>query len=319
MKKILGYIGIIILILGSLITVLILNKKDNIYNSVVYIESIDETTIRSGSGFVYKIEDGINYVVTSYHVIEGYTDVYVYNNEKEKVKADILNYDEYTDIAVLTIKDVLKLKEISIGNSDKVNVNDKIYVIGTPLDISNINTKVAGTILSVNKKITIETTHGSSNLNVIEVNAKVDDGNSGSPLLNSINEVIGMMFIKENDEVSYALPINFVMDIAEKLESKELNRPNLGAVMCNTTNTDLLNEYGINTNHDYGVVLLEVNSLSVLDNAKLQKGDVITKFDNKKITNVNQLREELYKNKIGDKIEIEYYRDVTPHKVIIEL
>ena len=49
-----------------------------------------------------------------------------------------------------------------------------------------------------------------------------------------------MMFVKENDGVSYALPINFVMDIVEKLENNELKRPNLGAVMCNTTNTDLL-------------------------------------------------------------------------------
>ena len=58
-------------------------------------------------------------------------------------------------------------------------------------------------------------------------------GNSGGPLLNKNDKVIGMMFVKDEkfDEVSYALPINFVIDIVEKLENNELNRPNLGAII----------------------------------------------------------------------------------------
>lgn len=320
MKKLLVYIGIVILILGSLITVLIFNKKDNVYDSVVYVESIDEQSIRSGTGFVYKIEDGINYIVTSYHVIEGYSDIYVYNNDKDKVKASILNYDEYTDIAVLTINDSLGLKEISIGDSDKVKVNDKIYVVGTPLDINYINTKVEGKVTFVNKEITVDTTHGSSNLDTIEVSADVDYGNSGSPLLNSDNEVIGMVFVKEeNKDISYAIPINFVFKIVRKLENYELDRPNLGAVMCNSTNIELLNEYGISIDDIKGVVILDVTDLYPLDNIGLQKGDVITKFNNKEISNVNILREELYKKEIGDIVGIEYYRNGIYYKVDVEL
>lgn len=323
MKKILVYIGIVVLILGSLITVLIFNensKLDSVYDSIVYIESIDEETIRSGSGFVYKVDDDKDYIVTSYHVIEGYTNIYVYNNDKEKVKASILNYDEYTDIAILTIKNSLELKEISIGDSDKVSVDDKIYVVGTPLDIKNINTKVEGKVSFVDKEITISTTHGSSNLSAIEVSAEVDYGNSGGPLLNKNGKVIGMMFVKEeNIDISYALPINFVMDIVEKLENNELKRPNLGAVMCNTTNVELLNEYGVNIDIISGVVLLVVNENYTLYNAGLQKGDIITKFDGKDVSNVNELREELYKKEVGDKVVIEYYRNGIYYKVDIEL
>ena len=294
MKKIIYFIGVILLaILCSLLTVLIFNKNNslnNIYDSVVYVESIDEETIKSGSGFVYKVEDNKNYIVTSYHVIEGYNDIYVYNNDKEKIKANILNYDEYTDIAILTIEDSLRLKELSIGNSDSINTNDKIYVVGTPIDIKNINTINEGIISFIDKEITIITTHGSSNLEAIEVSVEVDYGNSGGPLLNKTGKAIGMMFIKEGDkDIGYALPINFVMDIVEKLENNELNRPNLGAVMCNTTNSDLLNEYGINVDDVKGVVILTLKERYSLDNAGLKKGDIITRLDEKEIINVIEM------------------------------
>ena len=322
MKKKVFYISVSILVLVGLITILMYNKKANInkvYDSVVYIESIDEETVTSGSGFIYKVEDNKNYIVTCYHVIEGYTDVYVYNNNKEKVKANILNYDEYTDIAVLTIEDSLGLKEISIGDSTKSNVDDEIYVVGTPIEISNINTISDGIINAIDKEITITTTHGTSNLKSIAVSAKVDYGNSGGPLLNKNNEVIGMMFVKELDEISFALPINFVMDIVNKLENNELNRPSLGAVMCNTTNTELLNEYNIKIDNVNGVVLIKVNKDHSLYKAGLQKGDIITKLDDKEVGNVNELREELYRKEVGDSTSIEYYRNGTYYGVDIEL
>jgi len=322
MKKILIYVGIIVLMLGSLITALILKKCDkleNAYDSVVYIESIDDETIKSGSGFVYKIKDGINYVVTSYHVIEGYTDIYIYNNNKDKAKAKILDYDEYTDIAILSIEDNLDLKEANIGNSGDINIDDKIYIVGTPIDISNINTISHGKISSANKEKIITTTHGSSNLNTIQVKAKVDNGNSGGPLLNDNNEVIGMMFIKENDEVSYALPIDFVMNIVKRLENNELERPNLGAVMCNSTNIELLSEYEINVDNINGVVVLEVIDNYPLNIVGLLKGDIITKFNDIEISNVNELREELYKKTVGDIIVIEYYREGKYNTVEVKL
>lgn len=317
MKKILIYIGVILLMLGSFITALIFNKS-NIINSVVYIESLDEVSVRSGTGFVYKVDSGKNYIVTSYHVIEGYSDIYVYNSDKEKIKASILNYDEYTDIAILTIEDKLNLKEAVIGESNKIKEEDKVYVIGS-LDLENINSKSYGKIIDIKKKITIETTNGSTNLNAIELNIDVTNGNSGGPLLNKNNEVIGMMFVKEeNKNIAYALPINFVIDIVTKLEHNQLQRPNLGAVMCNSTNTKLLNEYGINVKVE-GVVLLELNELGVLYKLGLQKGDVITEFNGITINNVNELREELYKMEKGNNTEITYYRDGIYYKVNIEI
>lgn len=315
MKKILVYIGISLFILGSCITVLIFNKN-NINDSVVYIECIDEVSIRSGTGFVYKVVGGKNYIVTSYHVIEGYNDIYVYNSDKKKIKASVLNYDEYTDIAILIVEDKLDLEEVIVGDSSNIKEEDKVYAIGA-FDLENIKSK--GKIIYTEKEITIDTTHGSSNLNVIELDIDVTYGNSGGPLLNENNEVIGMMFVKEeNKNIAYALPINFVMDIVIKLENNELERPNLGAVMCNSTNTELLNEYEINVEID-GVVLLELNELGILYQTGLQKGDVITEFNGITISNVTELREELYKNEKGNIVSISYFRNDMYYKVDIEL
>ena len=317
MKKILVYIGIMLLILGSFITVLIFNKSD-INDSIVYIECIDEISVRSGTGFVYKVDSDKNYIVTSYHVIEGYSDIYVYNSGKEKIKASILNYDEYTDIALLTIEDKLNLKEVVIGDSNEVKETDKVYAIGS-LDLENLNRKSKGKVIDNEKEITMQTTHGSSNLNAIELDIEVSYGNSGGPLLNKNNEVIGMMFVKEeNKNIAYALPISFVMDIVRKLENYELQRPNLGVIMCNSTNTELLNEHGINVEIE-GVVLLELNELGILYKLGLQKGDVITEFDGIIINNVNELREKLYSKEKGNIIDITYYRDGIYYKVNVKL
>jgi len=312
MKKILIYIGIIVLIIGSLIVINVI-KKDNIYDSVVYIESTNEESIKNGTGFVYKEKDNKYYIVTSYHVIEDYKNVYIYDNDN-KVKANIINYDEYTDIAILTVENNFNFKEVKLGNSDKVNNEDEVFVVSTRIDDI-----IKGKIISKNKSITFETTHGSSNLNAFELNINVDKGDSGSPLLNKKNEVIGMMFIKESDTISYAHPINFVVDIINKLEKNELKRPNLGASMCNSTNQELLNEYSIVIDDVSGVVLLQVNGGYSLSNAGLKKGDIITKFNNKVINNVNELREELYNNKIGDNVSLKYYRDGVYYEVNLEL
>lgn len=315
MKKILVYISIILLILGSFITVLIFNKSD-IKDSVVYIECTDESSVRSGTGFVYKIDSGRSYIVTSYHVIEGYNDIYVYNSDKQRIKASVLNYDEYTDIAILTIED--KLKEVVIGNSSNIKKQDKVYAIGS-LDLKNINIKSKGKIIDTEKEITVSTTHGSSNLNTIEVSIDVTYGNSGGPLLNTSDEVIGMMFVKEeNENIAYALPINFVIDVVKKLENNEIKRPNLGAIMCNSTNTELLKEYDINVEKN-GVVLLELNELGILHKAGLQKGDVITEFNGIITNDVNELREELYKKEKGNTVSIRYFRNGAYYKVDIEL
>ena len=320
MKKEVRYgliIGLALLVVIG--TFILFNKNDNfeVDNYSVYIECTNEESISSGSGFVYKEIGGKNYIITNYHVIEDYTEIYVYNSNKEKLKASVLKKDEYTDIALLLIDDELGLDSANIGDSDKINIGDQIYAVGTN-DISDISTVSSGYITELGKKITIDTTHGNSEFSTIEMSAKVESGNSGGPLLNSNGEVIGVVFVKDEstNNVAYALPINYVMNTVEQLENNEINRPSLGAIMTNTTNIELMNEYGINQTDISGVVLLKVYDEY---DYGFQKGDIITKFNNKNISNVNELRSELYKYNQGNNVKIEYYRGGMSYNINIIL
>lgn len=227
MKKTYIYIIIVLFIFISvfLINTLINNNRINsIYESLVYIESSDEETIKSGSGFVYKTENNKNYIITSYHVIEGYDDIYVYNTNKKKEKASIMNYDQKNDIAIIGINNNLGLKKITLGNSDKVKIGEDIFVFGTPLNIDYISTLSKGNISYIDRKITIKTSYGPNSFSAIQIDARVEEGNSGGPVLNKSGKVIGMMFVKEAnvDGIGFALPINFVMNIVENLEKNNI-------------------------------------------------------------------------------------------------
>ena len=227
MKK--KYIYIIIvffaLVFGFIINTLINNNRINsIYESLVYIESNDEKIIKSGSGFVYKTENNKNYIITSYHVIEGYDDIYVYNTNKKKEKANVVNYDKENDIAIIIISNNLGLKKISLGNSDKVKLGDDIFVFGTPLNIDYISSLSKGNVSYLNRRIQIKTSYGTNSFNALQIDSRVEEGNSGGPVLNKSGKVIGMMFVKETnvDGIGFALPINFVMNIVKELDKNDI-------------------------------------------------------------------------------------------------
>lgn len=325
MKKVLSFIliGFVLGIFCSLLSNLIINKDvdlNNVQESLVYIEAISSDSVSKGSGFVYKNKDNKNYIITSYHVIDDYEEILVYTDQKSTI-ATVLNYDEYTDIAVITIDDELGLEEIKLGDSSKINVGDQIYVAGTPLNSNYISTITSGIISYIDREISVTTTVGNSSINAIQVDAAINPGNSGGPLLNNNGQVIGLVFIKEADlnGIGFAIPINFVMNIVNKLEKNELNRPNLGAIMVNTTNDKVLKEYSIDKSNINGVVLLEVKEKGLFYDYNLQKGDIITKFNNVNIENVQDLQNELYSYNIEDIVVIEYYRNGISDKIKIEL
>ena len=216
----------IILVLVIVITLIFINKliisnrMKNIYNSIVYIESIDEEIIKNGSGFVYETKNNKNYIITSYHVVEGCKNIYVYNNKKNKEEAKIVNYDEQNDIVILSITNNLGLKNVKLGNSNKIKLGEDIFTLGTPLNIDYISTLNKGNISYINRKIELKTTSNTRKFNTIQLDINIEEGNSGGPVLNKFGKVIGMVFVKEAnaDTIAFALPINFVIDIVNLLE-----------------------------------------------------------------------------------------------------
>ena len=219
MKKIL-YVVAPFLVIGLIIVSLFLYNKNNYINiedSLVYVVASSNDMTSFGSGFVYKINKNKNkaYIITSYHVVEDYNNIYVYNKNNVKVKGKILNYDINNDVVLNEISNDLSLKSLKLGNSDNIKVKDNIYVVGSPIENEYFATVTSGIISYNNRKIKVETSNGSVLVNTIQIDAKINYGNSGSPLLNEKNEVIGMVFVKEEelDGIGFAIPINKIKEV----------------------------------------------------------------------------------------------------------
>lgn len=223
MKKVSISLSVMVLsfLLGSIITIFVLNKEydiDSINESLVYIEATSFEDNSTGSGFVYKTENNKNYIITSYHILNGYDDIYVYNRDGNKYKADIASYNEANDIAVISVADKLDLKNVKIGNSDDLKVTDEIYAVGTPIDYRYFGTIAKGIVSNLDRKIVVD----GMEYNTIQIDSNINLGNSGGPLLDKKGRVVGLIFIKEDniDGVGFAIPINFVMETIEKMEDK---------------------------------------------------------------------------------------------------
>lgn len=217
MKKIISICLVIIsFILGIIITFFYLNKKTNmevLKDSLVYIESINNEYINTGTGFVYKKEKGYDYILTNYHIIEDYNKIYIYNKNKEKVNGKVEFFDKNKDIAIIKIENKLNLKKIKLGNSSKIKVTDEVYTLGIPIDFRYFGTFSKGIISSINRKIKVD----NNTYDTIQVDTNISLGNSGSPLINKNGEVIGIVFVTEEDinGISFAIPINDIIKILE--------------------------------------------------------------------------------------------------------
>lgn len=268
---------------------------------IVFIENIKDGDIKEGMGVVYKSERNYNYIVTNYHVIESSDELYVYDyNHNVKGNAEVISFDLFTDIAILKVDNKLKLKKISISKNQP-NLNEYVFSF-------NLYNKQfeKGKIISLNNEIA----SNGSYYNVGVINSNINAGNSGGPLFNQNNEVIGLIALKDTKTGNgFFMSIDYVMDIVDKLEKGKLYRPKLGVVFTNTSNIELINQYGYSLANKEGIIILELKESSILMDNGFKIGDIFTKLNNKPIKNVVLFQKELYSLKPDEVIKIEFYRN----------
>lgn len=288
------------------------SSVDKIYDAVFLISATTSSGTSTGSGFAYKKDSKSAYIITNEHVISGAKTVKIVNASGETYDATVLGSDEYADIAVLKtdVSNVSKIAEI--GDSSKIEIGDTIFTVGSPLGEQYFGTVTKGIISGKNRMV------GSSNslLEVIQTDAAINEGNSGGPLVNINGEVIGVNSMKiattNIEGMGFSIPINTVMSYVDRLEKGEtIERPVLGITMSDISNTWQLYRYGIIVNSDveYGAVVVNVQKNYPASDAGLQKGDIIIELDGTKVDDSAHLRYALYKYNIGDTIKIKYYRN----------
>lgn len=290
---------------------------EKVYDATVFIETYTGSLKSStGSGFFYKKDSKYAYVLTNEHVLEGDT-IEITNSNDEKVEGKLLGKDAYLDLAVIRVDKKYAPKIPNIGNSNKSRIGDAIFAIGSPLGENYQGSVTAGIISGKNRMVqtTVTTTQQDNTwlMSVIQIDAAINPGSSGGPLINTNGEVIGvvtMKLIKEEIEaMSFAIPIEDVMSKIENLEKgKEIKWPEIGISMVNVSSANY-NEIEIPKEVKDGVLILSVKEDSSAEEAKLKRGDIIIKVNDVKVKNTAYLKYELFKYKIGENVNITYLRD----------
>lgn len=274
----------------------------------------------TGSGIIYKKEDGKAYVVTNHHVVNNAKEVEVALNDDERIKAKVLGSDELTDLAVLQI-DGSKINTVAkIGSSEDLKAGETVIAIGNPLGMEFANSLTRGIISGLNRSVSIDTNGDQQPdwiTEVIQTDAAINPGNSGGALVNASGEVIGINSMKIAQQavegIGFAIPIDSALPIMEQLESKgEIARPVIGisTAPLNQVPPQYRNEIQLPEDIESGMVVADVQAGSPAEQAGLQQFDVITQIDGKDVTSILELRKYMYaETKVGDTIELEFYRD----------
>lgn len=289
---------------------------DKIYDAVVMVETYKgNRLVTTGTGFVYKKDDKVGYIITNHHVIEDGNTIKVINNNGQTTDAKVLGSDAYADIAVLSIDKEAVLQVAEIGNSTELELGDTLFTVGTPLGSEYMGTVTKGILSGKNRTVTVSLSKGDFMMEVLQTDAAINPGNSGGPLVNINGQVVGVNSLKlvkdEIEGMGFAIPIELVMTSVQHLEKgEEIKRPLLGVEMLDVTNTYALYLNDIYLDQDFknGVVVVNVMPNTPAA-AKLQKSDVILEINGTKINDIGHFRFILYKYSVGDTIKIKYYRD----------
>lgn len=313
----------------------IADAVEKLYDATVIVEVGSGNKLSGwGSGVVYQKDDKYGYILTNHHVVDEADDIMVVYSDDTETEAELIGSDEYADIAVLRVP-VKTIKMVAeIGKSEDVRVGDTVFAVGTPVSLEYSFTVTRGILSGKNRMV--EMTSSKSNktnffgqqtteswyMNLLQIDASINSGNSGGPLANSNGEVIGITNSKLSssssfsssqasiENMGFAIPIEDALSVAEKLiENKgKIDRPVLGVSMTTIENAS---RYDINLSDKVteGALIVDVSKDSTADAAGLKKGDVITKLDDYEITDYEYLKYYLYRYNVGDKVKITYIRN----------
>lgn len=301
-----------------------------VYDAVVMIQSYKgEEKYSTGTGFVYKTDEKYGYIMTNQHVINGCDKVILVLSNDEEVEAKVVSGDDYLDIAVLTIDKSKVLQKATIASSEKIEVGDTVFTVGSPMGYEYRNTVTSGILSGKDRMVSVNVSNSASSdwvMKVLQIDAAINPGNSGGPLLNVNGEVIGVNSMKlvqdEIEGMGFAIPIEIAMAHIEDLENnKKIEWPILGISMANVDDTANLYRNNIRISDDIkqGVVVVGITEKTGAAKSDLKQGDVITKLNGISVKDPAYLRYELYKNKPGDQIELTYIRDGKERKTKITL
>lgn len=276
----------------------------------------------SGTGVIVGQNDDELLIATNNHVVSGATSLSVSFIDDETVEGQIKGTDADNDLAVVAvklsdIKDETKsqIKIAVMGNSDDLEVGDQVVAIGNALGTGQSLT--SGYISAKDRTISSQdesTGETITSEGLIQTDAAINPGNSGGALLNMNGELIGINEAKYSstqvEGMGFAIPISKaepilqnLMNLTTRYKVSDDKAAYIGINMADVS-ADVSQNYGIPT----GVCIMSVVDGSPVADAGFKKGDVITTFDGRSISNAKGLKETLTYYAAGETVDVTVQR-----------
>ncbi len=262
-----------------------------------------------GSGIIIS-KDG--YILTNNHVIENADRIVITLSDNTTYKdeeVEVIGTDPRTDVAVLRIHIKEDLLFARLGDSDKIEIGDWAIAFGNPFGFNQ--TMTVG-VISAKGRTHVPLYHGPTFQDFIQTDAAINSGNSGGPLVNINGEVIGINTAIASPSggsvgIGFAIPINMAKTMAEQLiKEGKIIRGWLGVSMQELT-PEIAK--GLGLENITGIIIAKVIDGSPAKKAGLKDSDIITKFDGKRVDNMEKFRYQVASIKPNTKVKIVIIRD----------
>jgi S1-C subfamily serine protease len=280
-----------------------------------------------GSGFLIN-KDG--FILTNYHVISGSQRLLVTLSDQSQYKAEKLDIDRSDDLALIKITPKAKLSFLELGDSDHLQVGQKVLAIGNPFGLEG--TLTTGVVSSIGRSINAQRAKLEG---MIQTDAAINAGNSGGPLLDSAGQVVGINTLivgNANIGLGFALPINRAKALLSDYQAGRFTeRPRLGVSTVYIAG-DLADQLGLPREGGLlvqgiarggsaaGSDLRGPSQVVEVGNSELYiGGDLIMAFDGQPIDHEDSLTRMMSQKRIGDAVELTVYRNKRKVKVTVKL
>lgn len=284
--------------------------------STVIVVSSTLTERGHGSGVIIS---GDGYIVTNHHVVKDSKDAAVVLANGDKYEAKIIGADQKTDVALLKIDVDFLLSAAKLGNSDNVLIGSWVMAVGAPYSL--INSISVGVVSGIKRNVGWMPYD-----NYIQTDASINPGSSGGPLFNLAGEVIGINTLiftegegprKFNVGIGFAIPINMVKDVIERLKRDgKVIRGSFGIIIQQIT-SELQKELGLKNRN--GILVSSVKKDSAAEKGGLQRGDVIIEINGKKMNNIVELSFTVSMVYPGNKVRVIIIRNGKRKTLIIKV
>ena len=282
-----------------------------------------------GSGFLINDE---GFILTNFHVVSGSSKIQVTLSDQSQYFANALDTDRSDDLALIKINPKKRVQSLKLGDSDRLQVGQKVLAIGNPFGLEG--TLTVGVVSSIGRSIDGENEQRLEGM--IQTDAAINGGNSGGPLLDSSGAVIGIntaILGRTNIGIGFALPINRAKALLDDYRAGRVTeRPKVGiateyvagdlaeALHLPRRGGLLIQQFVIRASSEEAAGLRPATQVVAIGNVELGiGGDLIVAIDGKAVDREDALVRAVSLRRVGDTINLTVYRNGAALNVPVKL